>query len=279
MPIEFPDDFTAFPGTPAATDYVMLNKYKAQLGDLASVFNAPATLAEWNGTSTTQFGTANSFGGAIAPTLTAVANSTGLTSLLRAKLGNLTPAGGGAIWWFTDTASFQSMSIRFGISSNATNPIQTGETLVAGLVFAGDAATGSSLGLGVVFDDTQGATSVILTGNDAYGTNAFTTPVTVGGGTYRITQFDFNGALRDTAGYPTLGCPMLAGVVQSTGLLVGLTESDLLIVNGSSGLAAGIGANPTNRIGVFVVTTTGLTADTSLDLTQISVQAYTKGSP
>jgi hypothetical protein len=275
MPIEFPDDFTAFPGTPAATDYVMLNKYKAQLGDLASVFNASTTLVEWNNSSVAQFTASGDIGTPTTPTLTYLAQPTVAVNAIRQTLANGTGAGEGRVNWFGASVTYQSMRVRFTVAIDAANPIQPGETMGGGVIIGGSVTTGNGIAIGVTVDSAgQGTLGVSIA--SAYNTlDASILTATLTGASYGAYSWDvdvtFAGSLKDSGTYAPNGAPTLAGPISVVGS-TGVFPYSTLISIATTSWNVAVGALDTSRVGIYCATPTGVTATTGILLGNIRIE-------
>lgn len=270
--MEFPDDFTTFPGTPTGSDYVLLDKYRATLDQLAA-YIAPSiqTLVEWNGTDVTQFTSGGNIGTPTNPSIAFAAQTTGGTDAIRLKLGAGTNANEGRIYWFAETASFQSMRIQFQVYVDAANPIQPGEALAVGVIVAGSAGTGNNLSFTVSMDDI-GAGNLTGACSSAYNTFdgfALATTALDGGYVFDV-DITLTARLTDTGTYTPNGAPAMVGVANVAGSS-GTTGLNLAFTCASTVWNAAVGALDTNRIGVGVSTSTGVTATTGLLLANVKV--------
>ena len=273
---EFPEEFTAFPGTVDGGDYVMVNKFKATLADLAA-YLTPAggqTLVAWNGTSTAQFTTSGDIGAPVTPALGFVADTTRAADALRLSLGNGSAAGSGRIYWFDTEADFQSMRIRFQVYIDTVNPIQPGEDLGLAVVVGGSTATGNGIAFTLVVDDV-GAPTLTNSISSAYNTldasPLSATITTAGTGAWQV-DITITGRLTDTGTYAPNGAPAYIADASVAGV-TGVEGYHALCTASSTDWNVAVGALDTNRIGIGVITTTGVTATTGLLISGITVES------
>lgn len=267
---EFPERFTDLPRAVATDDYLMVDKYRATVADIGVALGSGPAVS-WNGTDATQFGSANNVGTPVSPTLAYVAQDTSAANALRITVGNGTGAGEGAAWMLSDTLTWQSMRVAFGVSVDGSNPIGVGETMAGGVVIAADETQGSSISIIVSFDDT-GAPTLIASGNSAYGTSDFLltgTPATLNGANYVYVVLDITARLADAATYPPSGAPVMSARVTAYGL--GDVDGNQAIIQCVSTDWAVAGAFDTDRVGVVGITTSGVTATTGVLISSLSV--------
>ena len=269
---EFPSQFTVAPSV-TGTDYVLLEQYKATVDQLAA-YIAPGggqTLVEWNGTSTAQFTTTGDIGTPTAPAISFLATGTYAADNLRLTLGNGTGANEGRAYFFSDTATFQSMRVTFTVSLDAANTIQPGETLGVGVVFGASQTTGNSVSC-VLFVDDAGQPTVDISESDAYNTpaaNVVNATITTAGTGAWIVDMTFTGRLTDSGTYTPNGAPALSGELNVVGI-GGDTGYHAMFSAPTTNWDPSVGALDKNRVGVVVLTTTGVTATTGLLLSGVT---------
>lgn len=274
--MEFPDDFTTLPRDVLSTDYVLLEKYRATVAQLAAYLTPGGgqTLVAWNGTDVTQFTSTGDIGTPTSPAIAFVSQTTKGADALRLSLGNGTGAGEGRIYWFATTADFQSMRIRFQVYIDVANPIQPGEDLGLAVVVGGTQTTGNNIAFTLFVDD-AGAPTISNSVSSAY--NTLDTSIlidsiaTAGTGAWQV-DITLTGRLTDTGTYTPNGAPAYIADISVAGI-TGVEGYHALCAASSTDWNVAVGALDTNRIGIGVITTSGVTATTGLLISGITVES------
>ncbi len=264
----FPNGFTTLPRAVTGDDYLMVDAYRATVDTLGQ-FLGGRPLVEWNGTSASQFDAAQTWGSPVGNSLTYVSSSTAASGVLRLKLGAGSPALSGAVYWFTDEVDFQSMRLQYAVSVNAVDPLQAADDIYVGVVIAGDATEGSCIAHTLALDG-GGTSSLLITGNDGYGANAFTDTQAITNVTFSIVNWTFNGQLVNVAGFPTAGVPALAGTTDIIATGASARQSFIDTITSASGWDVSVGGFSSNRVGLVVGTVGGCAAAASLDISLLS---------
>jgi hypothetical protein len=272
----FPAQFTDATSV-VSTDYLMVNGNRATAAQLAAATGGSPAL-EWDGAGVTQFDAVQSWGSPVTPTLTYVSSSTAASGVLRLRIGAASPALSGAVFWFTDTLAFQSMSIRYAVSVNAADPIQAADDLYVGVVVGGDATTGSCISHAIA-NDGAGTTNLLIGGNDGYGASAFSDVQSITPVVYSIVDWTFNGQLVNAAGFPALGVPAISGTTDIIATGASARQTFLDSITSASGWDVTVGSFDSDRVGLVVGTVGGCASAASLDISLLSISRNLRGYP
>ncbi len=233
----------------------------------------PDPLFQWDGT-LGQFGAPITGGGITAPALALA--MIGTIPTLQVSMGP-SPAGAFAFWPITDPIAYQSMRLRW---SQLTTVGAPGDSCLFGLGVA-SAGIGSpgptALGFIAGPDGAGNDTLIMSLGNGSAGGALFTT-VSVPTVNRIFLDVSLNAGFTNQAGFPPNGIPIYMGTGEISS---GVSAKKAIGANPASFAGPEWGVDPTDVVGLFMITTTGVVnvAGAAAQLNSITIDPITGAVP